>query len=150
MKRFIGPQKTFDGEVPFWMFAHLGKQVRLTCDWAEYAEDGGEDRCWQRKGTVAILDGIQGAAGQDKRALLLIDPEDAGWVFDIPVQYVEPVVTEQLEEPSFLQGLPARLREVFLTWRHGIDPKTQYSKNTFYRYRRMLLPFGVDIGGKPR
>ena len=41
--------------------------------------------------------------------------------------------------------LPPRLLCVYTLWRDGHDPRAIYPKNTFYRYRRELLPFDVDI-----
>ncbi len=46
---------------------------------------------------------------------------------------------------DLVQGLPGRLVSVYEAWRAGRDLRALYSKNTFYKYRRQLLGFGVDI-----
>lgn len=44
-----------------------------------------------------------------------------------------------------IQSLPTRLLAVYHLWQEGHDLRAMYPKNTFYRYRRQLLPYGVDI-----
>lgn len=43
------------------------------------------------------------------------------------------------------EDLPRRLGEVAIAWRDGIDLRERYSKATFYRYRRLLRGYGIDI-----
>ena len=48
--------------------------------------------------------------------------------------------------PDFrIPDLPARLVMVYRAWQQGDDLRAMLPKNTFYRYRRQLLPFGIDI-----
>lgn len=44
-----------------------------------------------------------------------------------------------------IQSLPTRLLAVYHLWQEGHDLRAMYPKNTFYRYRRQLLPYSVDI-----
>ena len=46
---------------------------------------------------------------------------------------------------SALEGLPPRLRAFYEAWVNGVDLREILPKNTFYRYRRQLLPLGVDL-----
>lgn len=48
-------------------------------------------------------------------------------------------------QPSNLEILKPRLRMAYQTWLAGDDLRKVLPKNTFYRYRRELLPYGVDI-----
>jgi II/X family phage/plasmid replication protein len=48
-------------------------------------------------------------------------------------------------QPSNLEILKPRLRMVYQTWLAGDDLRKVLPKNTFYRYRRELLPYGIDI-----
>lgn len=41
--------------------------------------------------------------------------------------------------------LPPKLVPIYDAWRAGRDLKQLYAKNTFYRYRRQLLAFDIDI-----
>lgn len=50
----------------------------------------------------------------------------------------------QLEEHK-IANMRTGLRCAYLSWRHGEDLRGQLPKNTFYRYRRQLLDYGVDI-----
>lgn len=43
------------------------------------------------------------------------------------------------------QSLPNKLKLVYLAWSHGTDIRTMYSKAQFYKYRKQLMPYGVDI-----
>ena len=44
-----------------------------------------------------------------------------------------------------LEGLPPRLVAVYHLWEQGHDIRAMYPVRTFYRYRKQLLPFGVDL-----
>lgn len=44
-----------------------------------------------------------------------------------------------------LERVPQKLRLVYTAWKAGTDMKASLSRPTFYRYRRQLLPFGVDL-----
>jgi II/X family phage/plasmid replication protein len=44
-----------------------------------------------------------------------------------------------------VEGLPARLVPVYDAWKAGRDLQKLYSRPTFYRHRKALLVFGVDI-----
>jgi II/X family phage/plasmid replication protein len=44
-----------------------------------------------------------------------------------------------------IEELPNRLRIAYQLWVDGHDLRTQYKKATFYRYRRQLLNYGIDI-----
>ncbi len=46
-------------------------------------------------------------------------------------------------------ALPRHLRAPFMQWAQGDDLRTLYPKPTFYRYRRALLEWGVDISVPP-
>lgn len=47
--------------------------------------------------------------------------------------------------PETVSDLPARLVAVYRLWKNGEDLRAMYPKNTFYRYRRQLLEFDIDI-----
>lgn len=44
-----------------------------------------------------------------------------------------------------LPKLPARLQAAYIAWRDGYDLRSMYPRPTFYRYRRELLKFDIDI-----
>ncbi len=44
-----------------------------------------------------------------------------------------------------MQSLPKRLRSVYKLWEQGSDLMDLYSRATFYRHRRQLLEYGIDI-----
>ena len=44
-----------------------------------------------------------------------------------------------------IRSLPSGLSMAYLAWWHGADLKQMLSKNTFYRYRRKLKEYDVDI-----
>ena len=44
-----------------------------------------------------------------------------------------------------VKTLPSRLRPVYELWVRGADMQTQYSRPTFYRHRKALLAYGIDI-----
>ncbi len=55
-------------------------------------------------------------------------------------------MSDQLTLPATaLEKLPPRLRAFYEAWVNGVDLREILPKNTFYRYRRQLLPLGVDL-----
>ena len=47
--------------------------------------------------------------------------------------------------PLFLSELSPRLQLAYTAWENGHDLRAILPKNTFYRYRRELLKYGIDI-----
>lgn len=47
-----------------------------------------------------------------------------------------------------IEGLPTRLRTAYLAWKAGDDLRNALPRMTFFRYRKQLLPYGVDIAVK--
>lgn len=48
-------------------------------------------------------------------------------------------------DDKILDTLPVRLRLVYQSWKNGDDLKQIMSKTAFYRWRKQLLAFGIDI-----
>jgi II/X family phage/plasmid replication protein len=46
---------------------------------------------------------------------------------------------------DIVEGFPAKLVPVYDAWKAGRDLQKLYSRPTFYRHRKALLPFGIDI-----
>jgi II/X family phage/plasmid replication protein len=44
-----------------------------------------------------------------------------------------------------LASLPRHIRSTYLSWQGGVNPRSLMSKPTFYRHRKELLSYGVDI-----
>lgn len=47
-----------------------------------------------------------------------------------------------------LPNLPARLQAAYIAWKDGHDLRAIYPKVTFYRYRKQLLAYGIDIANQ--
>lgn len=43
------------------------------------------------------------------------------------------------------ESIPGRLGEIAIAWRNGVDMKTRLPTATFYRYRKQLKAYGIDI-----
>lgn len=54
------------------------------------------------------------------------------------------VVGGEAHVDSFLE-IPGRAGELAVAWRDGADLKKRLAQNTYYRYRRVLLKYGIDI-----
>lgn len=65
-------------------------------------------------------------------------------LFDERVGKLELNDTVRLAEEQ-VSGLPGKLVAVYDAWRAGRDLRQLYCRRTFYRYRKQLLEFGVDI-----
>lgn len=55
------------------------------------------------------------------------------------------IVGEMAKSEGLLDSLPLKLRPVYMLWLNGGDLREAYPRRTFYHYRKLLLPFGVDI-----
>jgi II/X family phage/plasmid replication protein len=44
-----------------------------------------------------------------------------------------------------VESLPPRLVPIYDAWKAGRDLQKLYSRPTFYRYRKQLLAYGIDI-----
>lgn len=76
----------------------------------------------------------------------------AHWTPDTAKQLLCSLVLDGLEisdnmpaPDDVLNTLPYRLRLVYQSWKNGDDLRQMLPKNTFYRHRRALLPYGIDI-----
>ena len=73
------------------------------------------------------------------------------WEENTPLEtfkmYLEPLnMSNQTDLTSdALLELPLRLKAVYALWKTGEDLRTFYPKNTFYRHRRAMLEFDIDI-----
>ena len=54
-------------------------------------------------------------------------------------------MSEQKPIDDITLKLPRHLGLTYLMWKDGYCVKTRMPKNTFYRHRRELLEFGIDI-----
>lgn len=54
------------------------------------------------------------------------------------------VIGGETHVDSFLE-IPGRAGELAVAWRDGADLKKRLAQNTYYRYRRELLKYGIDI-----
>jgi len=74
----------------------------------------------------------------------------AAWERGTAVKLLEHYL-ERLETPQnrvadeLLLQLPVRLAGVYARWRTGDDLRRALPRSTFYRYRRQLLEYGIDI-----
>lgn len=51
-------------------------------------------------------------------------------------------------DSDIIDSLPTRYKLMYQSWKDGHDLRTILPRNTFYRYRRALLGYGVDIAIK--
>jgi II/X family phage/plasmid replication protein len=58
------------------------------------------------------------------------------------------VLTRGSAEVEDLASLPKALLSTYRMWQAGDDLTSKLSRATFYRHRRQLLPYGVDIAIK--
>lgn len=47
-----------------------------------------------------------------------------------------------------IQTLPNKLKPIYASWLHGEDMRTMMSRATYYRNRRELMQYGIDIAAK--
>jgi II/X family phage/plasmid replication protein len=68
----------------------------------------------------------------------------ADWLLDERLEKTELNDALRLAE-DVLEQLPPKLVPIYHAWRAGTNLKELYAKNTFYRYRRQLLAYDIDI-----
>lgn len=60
-------------------------------------------------------------------------------------KFAEQVFRESTSVESWTE-IPARLRQHAILWRDGVDIRAEVSQATYYRVRKQLLDYGIDIG----
>lgn len=70
--------------------------------------------------------------------------DTADWLLDERLGKIELNDALRLAEDVVGQ-LPPKLVPIYHAWRAGTNLKELYAKNTFYRYRRQLLAYDIDI-----
>lgn len=100
-------------------FAYGKLRVELTARTTELQDRGLRDgRAWRRETAERVLD----------RYLERLEMGD----------------TMRLSEDRSA-ALPRRLQLVYDSWRNGRDIRAMYSERTFFRYRREMLAYGIDL-----
>lgn len=74
------------------------------------------------------------------------------WTPETARMLLHSVVLDNLEisdnmaiNDEILAALPTRLKGIYALWVNGDDMRAHMSKTAFYRWRKALLPYGVDI-----
>jgi II/X family phage/plasmid replication protein len=74
------------------------------------------------------------------------------WSKDLPKVLLFQLVLDDLEmsdnmplPDEVLKTIPPRLRHIYVLWKDGEDLRQSYSKAQFYRYRKAMLQYGIDI-----
>lgn len=66
--------------------------------------------------------------------------------YDVYETYMSKLeMTDQKSLDGIVMDLPTELRSTYLTWKEGYNLKATMSKPTFYRHRKRLIEYGVDI-----
>lgn len=71
-------------------------------------------------------------------------PERGDEIMDERISKLEIPDDVRMSEDQ-VADLPRKLREVYRLWRAGDDVRQLYSRPTFYRHRKALLAYGIDI-----
>ena len=78
----------------------------------------------------------------------------SNWDIDTPTELLLECISKlelsdvYMLKDDVLDSLPPRLRLTYQAWLNGDDLKTVLSRPTFYRYRKQILQYGVDISSK--
>ena len=67
---------------------------------------------------------------------------------ELEFERLSEVFTRSSAETDDMSQLPKALLNTYLMWKEGIDLTSKLSRATFYRHRRELLPYSVDIAIK--
>ena len=78
----------------------------------------------------------------------------ANWDIDTPevllLEYISKLEMSDVYmlKDDVLDSLPHRLRLTYQSWLNGDDLKQILPHNTFYRYKKALREYGIDISSK--
>jgi II/X family phage/plasmid replication protein len=74
------------------------------------------------------------------------------WSNDLPKMLLSRMVLDDLEmsdnmplPDEILKTISPRLRHIYVLWKDGEDLRQSYSKAQFYRYRKAMIQYGIDI-----
>jgi len=65
-------------------------------------------------------------------------------LYETYIQRIEMTQQIRLSDKKFRE-LPQRLKSTYVLWQHGEDVKETLSNATFYRHRKELLGYGIDV-----
>ena len=79
----------------------------------------------------------------------------SNWDIDTPTELLLECISKlelsdvYMLKDDVLDSLPHRLRLTYQSWLNGDDLKQILPHNTFYRYKKALREYGIDISAKP-
>lgn len=69
--------------------------------------------------------------------------------YDVWLEYIGRLeMSEQKTADELIYSLPKKLRTTFILWRDGLDVRQIVSRNTYFKHKKELLSYGVDISIK--
>lgn len=128
-------------KVPFWVVNYLGNKVQLV---REFVDDP-----WVfEAGALGVLDGItRDDSYGGVCAVVVFDEDRTEALTHVPFDLLCPV-GEGCERT--LRGvcamIPGRAGDIAHLWMNGLDLKDRLTCGTYYRYRRELMLYGINIG----
>lgn len=96
------------------------------------------------------IEGVTRQLELKRRSLNIASNWDIDTAEELLLEYISKLEMSDVYmlKDDVLDSLPARLRMVYQTWLNGDDLKQILPHNTFYRYKKALREFGVDISTK--
>ena len=96
------------------------------------------------------IEGVTRQLELKRRSLNIASNWDIDTAEELLLEYISKLEMSDVYmlKDDVLDSLPPRLRMVYQTWLNGDDLKQILPHNTFYRYKKALREFGVDISTK--
>ena len=96
------------------------------------------------------IEGVTRQLELKRRSLHLACNWDVDTAEELLLEYISKLEMSDVYmlKDDVLDSLPSRLRLTYQAWLNGDDLKTVLPRPTFYRYRKQILEYGVDISSK--
>ncbi|ENW32483.1 phage/plasmid replication protein, II/X family [Acinetobacter lwoffii] len=96
------------------------------------------------------IEGVTRQLELKRRSLHVASNWDIDTAEELLLEYISKLEMSDVYmlKDDVLDSLPPRLRLTYQAWLNGDDLKTVLPRPTFYRYRKQILEYGVDISSK--
>lgn len=100
---------------------------------------------WVRDSGIARFEVSLKSRWLNRKRLQSVSAWESGEMAKVIYGKFDKVITGFTVGVDSYQDIPGRLGEIAIAWREGVDMERRLPKTTFYRFRKQLLGYGIDI-----
>ena len=148
--QFSGDTAYFGKNSRRWALKCYSKGHELTAKGHKLPKELASPEMLEYADKALRIEGVTRQLELKRRSLNIASNWDIDTAEELLLEYISKLEMSDVYmlKDDVLDSLPPRLRMVYQTWLNGDDLKQILPHNTFYRYKKALREFGVDISTK--